>query len=316
MLGTAVIVFREVLEAALIIGLVLAITRGVEGRIRLASFGVLAGIVGAVILAVLAGQIAPMAQGMGSELLNAIILSAAVVMLTWHLVWMRKHSQAITHQIKQVGSSITQGEKPPTVIAVIIGLALLREGSEVVLLMYGVSAAGSNAIGMLSGGMLGLIAGIAVGVVMYLGLARIPLATLFRVSGWLVLLLAAGLAAQASHYLVQADMLPALGYNIWDTSFILSEHSLFGQFLHILVGYVSQPTGMEVLTYASTILVISFLNYLVRHPIRIKLSPAKGYVSGILMFVAFALSGQEGHAGYKVYPTASQHEAAALVSVV
>lgn len=276
MLGTAVIVFREVLEAALIIGLVLAVTRDVEGRIRLATFGVLAGLLGALVLALLAEQIAPLAEGMGSELLNASILGAAVLMLSWHLVWMRKHSQAITQQIKQVGNSIVDGEKPPTIIAVIIGLALLREGSEVVILMYGVSTAGSDPMGMFTGGVMGMLAGVAIGVVMYLGLARVPLKSLFRVSGWLILLLTAGLAAQASSYLVQADLLPALGYGIWDTSYLLSESSLFGQFMHILVGYVAQPMGIQVLVYIATIIIVSTASIVISNPPRmLRLNPLK-----------------------------------------
>ena len=273
MLATAVIVFREVLEAALIIGLVLAMTRGVRGRFVLTMSGIAFGLTGAVLLALLADQIAPLAKGMGSELLNAMILTAAVLMLSWHLIWMRKHSVAITHQIKQVGSSIADGEKPPIFIAIIIGLAILREGSEVVILMYGVSTAGSEAIGMLSGGMLGLLSGIIVGVVLYLGLARIPISTLFRVSGWLILLLTAGLASQASSYLVQANVLPALGYNIWDTSGIVSEASIFGQFLHVLVGYVSRPMGIQLLVYALTIVIIGLLAYTVSRPGNLKTQP-------------------------------------------
>lgn len=301
MLGTAVIVFREVLEASLIIGLILAITRGIEGRVRFASMGVAFGVLGAVVLALLAEQIAPLAEGMGSELLNAMILGAAVVMLTWHLVWMRKHSREITQHIKKVGNSIIEGEKEPVIIAVIVGLAILREGSEVVLLMYSVSVAGSDVLGMVTGGLVGLLAGIAVGVVMYFGLVRIPLATLFRVSGWLVLLLTAGLAAQASHYLIQADLIPALGYNIWDSSHILSQQSLVGQFLHILIGYVDQPTGVQVLVYVATIVVVSLLSWFIANPPRFKLLPAKAYLSALLVFVALAFSTQDSHASHKVY---------------
>jgi high-affinity iron transporter len=301
MLGTAVIVFREVLEAALIIGLILAITKGVQGRIRIASIGVAFGILGAVVLALLAGQITPMAEGMGSELLNALILSAAVVMLSWHLIWMRKHSQQITYHVKQVGNSILQGEKPPTVIAVIIGLAVLREGSEVVLLMYGVSAAGSDALGMLTGGVLGLLAGIAIGVVMYLGLARIPLKTLFRVSGWLLLLLTAGLAAQASNYLVQADLIPALGYNIWDTSNILSQQSLLGQFLHILVGYVDQPMGIQIVVYTLTLIVVGLLSMIITNPPRVNINTAKVIVPVALVFILFLAGSHASFASHKVY---------------
>lgn len=256
MLGSAVIVFREVLEAALIIGLIMAVTRGVASRTRLVMTGIAAGVSGALLLALLSEWIAPLAQGVGQEILNAAILSAAVVMLSWHLVWMKQHAAALTHQIKQLRGRIDSGESSSTIIAIIIGLAILREGSEVVLFMYGLSAAGSDAGGLMAGGALGLAAGILVGVVLYFGLARVPLKPLFRFSGWLILLLTAGLAAQASGYLVQANILPALGYQIWDTSAILSEQGLIGQLLHIVIGYVAQPMGIQVVTYAVTIVTL------------------------------------------------------------
>ena len=291
MLGSAVIVFREVLEAALIIGLVLAVTRGVPGRTRYVTIGMVAGLSGAVLLALFGDWIAPLAQGMGQELLNAGILLVAVVMLTWHLVWMKKHSQAISHNIKQMGSRIENGENDASIIAVIIGLAILREGSEAVLFMYGLSAAGSSAFGLMSGALLGVLAGVLIGVVVYFGLARVPLSKLFRVSGWLILLLTAGLAAQASSYLVQADLLPALGNRVWDTSQILSEKSLLGQFLHIIIGYVAQPMGIQVLVYAATIVIVSTLMYVVTHPLspRIQRAVATSIVSlllGSLLVVA------------------------------
>jgi high-affinity iron transporter len=253
MLGTAIIIFREVLEAALIVGLVLAATRGVRGRVQWASIGIGAGILGAMLLAFIADTIGPMADGMGQELMNASILFVAVIMLSWHLLWMRKHSIEMTRKIKDVGAAVSSGDKEPVIIAVIIGLAILREGSEAVLFMYGIAVAGSNAAEMLTGSVIGIVTGIAAGTVLYLGVARIPTGRLFQVSGWLILLLTAGLASQATSYLVQADILPALGYDIWDSSFLLSEHSIAGHVLHILVGYIDHPMGIQLLTYALTI---------------------------------------------------------------
>ena len=253
MLGTAIIIFREVLEAALIVGLVLAATRGVGGRLRWVSIGIGAGVLGAVLLALVADSIAPLADGMGQELLNATILFSAVIMLTWHLLWMRKHAADITHQVKQVGQAVSNGDKEPIILAFIIGLAILREGSEAVLFLYGLAAAGSNSSELLLGGGLGILAGIVVGSVLYLGIARIPIGRLFQVSGWLILLLTAGLASQAVSYLVQADLIPAFGYAVWDSSFLVSEQSIAGHVLHILVGYVDHPMGIQLLTYALTI---------------------------------------------------------------
>lgn len=261
MLGTAIIIFREVLEAALIIGLILAATRGVAGRMQWISTGIGGGILGAVLLALVADSITPMAEGMGQELMNASILGLAVVMLTWHLLWMQKHSIQISHEMKRVGQAVSDGDKDPIVLALIIGLAILREGSEAVIFLYGLAAAGSDNRELLFGGGLGLVAGGLAGSVLYLGIARIPTRRLFQVSGWLILLLTAGMASQMVSYLVQADILPTLGYSIWDSSFLLSEQSILGRVLHILIGYVDRPMGIQLLTYVLTIGLISVAMY-------------------------------------------------------
>jgi high-affinity iron transporter len=257
MLGTAIIIFREVLEAALIVGLILAATRGVAGRVQWISTGIGGGILGAILLALAADSITPLAEGMGQELMHASILAIAVVMLTWHLLWMRKHAAQITHEMKRVGHAVSSGDKEPVVLALIIGLAILREGSEAVIFLYGLAAAGSGSGELLLGGALGIVAGIAAGSVLYLGIARIPMGKLFQVSGWLILLLTAGMASQMASYLVQADLVPALGYAVWDSSFLLSEQSFVGRILHILVGYVDHPMGIQLLTYVLTIGLIS-----------------------------------------------------------
>jgi len=266
MLGTAIIIFRETLEAALIVGLVLAATRGVGKRLRWISAGIGGGILGAVLLALVADQVGSMAHGMGQEVLNASILFAAVLMLSWHLLWMKNHSIEMTNKLRQVGNAVSIGDKEPVVLAVIIGLAILREGSESVLFLYGLAAAGSNVGEMFSGTALGLLAGIAAGAVLYLGIARIPTGKLFQVSGWLILLLTAGLASQAVAFLVQADILPAMGYAIWDSSSLLSESSAVGRVLHILMGYVDKPMGIQILAYFLTIgILVSAMSYMNRH---------------------------------------------------
>ena len=265
MLGTAIIIFREVLEAALIVGLVLAATRGVGNRMRWISAGIGGGILGAVLLALVADQVGSMAHGMGQEVLNASILFAAVLMLSWHLLWMKSHSIEIANKLRQVGNAVSTGDKEPVVLAVIIGLAILREGSESVLFLYGLAAAGTNVAQMFSGTVLGLTAGIAAGAVLYFGIARIPTGKLFQVSGWLILLLTAGLASQAVSYLVQADMLPAMGYDIWDSSSLLSQSSAVGNVLHILVGYVDKPMGIQILAYLLTAgILVSAMSYMNR----------------------------------------------------
>ncbi|MEO6154972.1 MAG: FTR1 family protein [Thermomonas sp.] len=256
MLATAILVFREVLEAALIISIVCAATRGLVGRGRWVSSGVLLGIAGAVLVALGAGRIANAAEGMGQELLNAGVLLAAVLMLAWHAIWMARHGRELALQMKSVGAAVVAGSRPIKALMFVVALAVLREGSELVLFLFGMGAGGSSVASMAAGGLIGLTTGAAVGVTLYYGLLGIPIRYFFTATNWMVLLLAAGLASQAAHYLVQADWLPALGQRIWDTSWLLSNQSLAGQTLRTLIGYDARPTGMQLLFYTLTALCI------------------------------------------------------------
>jgi high-affinity iron transporter len=155
MLATLLIVFREVLEAGLIVGIVLAATQGVPARGVWIAFGVLSGVAGSCIVASFASEIGELFQGSGQELFNAGVLIIAVAMLTWHNVWMTRHGRDIVHEMKRVGAEVTSGERPLLALAVVCGLAVLREGSEVVLFLYGVFASGGTLVpGMILGGAL------------------------------------------------------------------------------------------------------------------------------------------------------------------
>ncbi len=130
---------------------------------------------------------------------------------------------------------------------------------------------------------MGLCGGVMFGVGLYAGLLRVPVRRLFAVTSWMILLLAAGLAAQGASFLMQADLLPTLGSDLWDTSALLSETSLLGKVLHTLIGYVARPTGMQVLFYVATLVIIGTMMRLsgnggLRHrnrdPARAQSSPA------------------------------------------
>lgn len=260
MLGALIVVFREVLEAALIVGIVLAATKGVTKRSLWVGYGISLGIVGAVVVAVFADVIASAASGMGQEVFNASVLFLAVIMLGWHNVWMSRHGRQMMSQMKQIGGAVVAGHRPLYALSIVVCLAVLREGAETVLFLYGIIiASDSQYVPVISGGILGLAAGCAIGITLYFGLLRIPVKHLFTVIGWMVLLLAAGMASQGAGFLVQADVLPSLGGTIWDTSSVLSEHSLLGQILHVLVGYISQPAGIQLIFYVITIITIGLL---------------------------------------------------------
>jgi high-affinity iron transporter len=257
MLGTGLLVFREVLEAALIVSIVFAATRGVPARGRWVGGGIVAGVVGAIIVALFASSIAAAVSGMGQELFNASILLAAVAMIGWHAIWMASHGKELATQMKSVGSAVQSGSRPLSALLIVVAIAVLREGSEVVLFLYGQAASGAGAVEIVGGIALGVVGGVAVGFLLYFGLLGIPMRYFFSATNWLMLLLAAGLASQAARFLIQADILPALGARIWDSSAILSDHSYIGQALHTLIGYDARPAGMQLLFYAITAVAIA-----------------------------------------------------------
>jgi len=252
MLAALIIVFREVFEAGLIVGIVLAVTRTVPHRNAYIGGGVAAGIVGSGVVAVFAGAIAQLFAGMGQELFNAAILSVAVVMLTWHNVWMARHGAELAGELRAAGQAVVDGTQSLLALGIVVAVAVLREGSEVVLFLYGVLA-GQSGTGweVAAGGFAGLGLGVALCAATYLGLVRIPMKTLFSVTTVLIALLAAGMASQAIAFLQQAAWLTALNETIWDSGWLLSEGSVLGQALHTLVGYTDQPTGMQLAVYAA-----------------------------------------------------------------
>jgi high-affinity iron transporter len=265
MLGALVIVFREVIEAGLIIGIVMAATRGVVCRGRWVTFGVIGGVLGASIVAVFASAISEAFQGAGQELFNASVLSIAVIMLMWHNAWMARHGREIAAEMRSVGAAVSEGAKPLTALAIVVGLAVLREGSEVVLFLYGIIASGTTGSALLVGGLLGIAAGAAFTALTYFGLLAIPTRHIFSVTSWLIALLAAGMAAQAVQYLNNAGLVVVLGRTVWDTSWLLSEDGIFGRMLHALIGYTERPSEMQLAVYIATLLVMFLLMRFARY---------------------------------------------------
>lgn len=271
MLGALIIVFREVIEAGIIVGILLAVTKGVPGRGRWVAAGVSAGIAGAALLAVFADQVSNALAGIGQELFNASVLAIAVVMLAWHNIWMARHGRQLAAQMKEVAEEVAKGSRPLAAVAVVVAVAVLREGSEIVLFLYSlVVAGGSSAWGLVAGGLIGLMLGCVVTILTFLSLVRIPGRYLFGVTTFLITFLAAGLAAQSVVFLQQAGVVTVLDGTVWDTSAILSDRSLLGRVLHTLIGYTDQPSGLQVLAYALTLTMIFGLTMAFKSPLPTK----------------------------------------------
>ncbi len=254
MAGALIIVLREVVEAGLVVGIVLAATRTLPSRGLYVAGGILAGLLGAALVAAFAGTLANALAGVGQEVFNAAILGLAVIMLGWHNIWMARHGRQIGEDLRRLGRDVLSGSRSLTALAVVVAVAVLREGSEVVLFLYGVViSSGESGLSLMLGGLLGLLLGAGISALTYQGLAVIPPRHLFRVTSVLIGFMAAGMAAQCVAFLEQADIATALGDAVWNTSSVLADNSIAGRVLHTLLGYTGKPTELQLVVYLATL---------------------------------------------------------------
>jgi FTR1 family protein len=180
-----------------------------------------------------------------------------VVMLSWHILWMSHHARAMAAELREVGQAVRLGQRSLAALAVVVAVAVMREGSEVVLFLYGIVAASHTApLALGTGGVAGLAAACVTSWLLYRGLVIIPLHRLFQVTNGLIALLAAGMAGQAAAILHSVDLLPGWGEQLWNTSFILTDDSLLGRSLHALVGYSARPSGIQLAAWVATLLAL------------------------------------------------------------
>lgn len=257
MFPTTTIVFREIIEVALVIGIVMAATRGLPGRVNLVLAGLGLGVLGSVVIAFFTESISQAIDGVGQEVFNAAVMFTAVGFLSWTVIWMKTHGRQLAQNLKAMGQDVVSGNKSVYVIVGVVALATFREGAEIVLFTYGMLASGAFPLSeIVIGGIGGLIGGSIVGLMLYMGLLKAAQKYLFTVTSWLLIVLTAGMAAQGANFLIAAGVLPELYPEVWDTSAILSGGSFLGETLKVLVGYTPRPTGMELVFYTGVLVLV------------------------------------------------------------
>ncbi|MDH4228854.1 MAG: FTR1 family protein [Nitrospirota bacterium] len=250
MAGAFLILLREGLEAALVVGIILAVVvRLGQPRYERHVFGgVAAAVMASVLFALAADGVGGLFGGAGQEVLNGIVLMLAAAMLSYVVVWLRSSRHALREKItekvhRQVGARGLG-------VFMLAFLSVFREGVESVLFLWGILlGSGDDMAGVLTGAGLGLASAVLLAWVVFQGGRRVPLATFFNVTTGLLVLLAAGMLAKGVGYWVTVDWLPALSYAVWDTGEVLPERSGLGAVLTVLIGYNSSPTLLEVLVY-------------------------------------------------------------------
>ena len=186
MFPTATIVFREIIEVALVIGIVMAATRGLPGRVNLVLAGLGLGLLGSCVIAFFTDRISQAIDGVGQEVFNAAVMFIAVGFLSWTVIWMKRHGRELAQNLKAVGRDVMAGDKSKYVLVGVVALATFREGAEIVLFTYGMLSSGAFSLAEIgAGGMIGLAGGMGIGTMLYLGLLKAAQRHLFTVTGWM-----------------------------------------------------------------------------------------------------------------------------------
>lgn len=264
----AIIIFREILEIALILSILFGATKGVKNRSLWINGGLILGLIGSVIFATLTDQISDAFEGQGQEIFSAGILFLASLMIGYTVIWMKNHSKALAQSLKSLGKKVVDGEKELYVLLVIVALSVLREGAEIVLFTYSYYMAGLEIKKLISGVSLGLTCGLIVGFGFYFGLLKTSGKYFFSITTTILAFLCAGLMAQSLSYLANAGLIGEIKSQMWDSSFLIADDSVAGTILNILTGYVAKPSALQLIGYIGTLLILFTLSKINNKPVK------------------------------------------------
>lgn len=257
MIGALIITFREIFEISIVLCIVLAATKGVPHRGKWIFAGIALGAIASIVIGIFADLFAHLTSSLNPNLLNAIVLLVTAGLILYTVLWMQKQGREIAHQAKNIGKAVAVGEKPLHMLAIVVGLSTLREGIEVVLFLYGLIASNeTSTLKVIEGAIVGSLLGCIAGLLLYYGMLRIPMKYFFSVIRWMLTFLAASMLSNAAGKLASINILPQMGSPIWDSSMLLAQNSILGRLLHMFLGYLDKPMGIQVAFYTATIVII------------------------------------------------------------
>jgi len=261
--ATFVIALREGIEAALIVSILLAYLRQLQRQdlSRLVWWGTAAAIAISALVGTVIFVIGAEFEGTAEEVFEGLVTLTAVGVLTWMIFWMRRQGAQMKGDLQgKVDTALVTGG---IALGLLAFFAVLREGIETALFLFAAAqgtAAGAGGVGaQVLGAILGLGVAVALGVLLYREGIRMNLRSFFRLTGWILIIVAAGLFAFAVHELQEAGWLPLLEQTAFDVSPTLPDDSGIGAVLRGLVGYNADPTVLEVVAWLGYLVVVGAL---------------------------------------------------------
>ena|SRR5712691_944714 len=270
---SGLVMLREGLEAALIIGIILAYLAKTgngdkSGVVWMGSgLAVLMSVIVGTGIFVTAGEF----TGRAEQLFEGTAMFTAAGVLTYMIFWMRKQSINIrAHLQARVNTALQTGSLGALVVLAFVAVG--REGVETALFLFAAAKAATPVTATV-GGLLGTLGAVVLGYLLYRGTYRLNLRAFFHVTSILLLLFASGLLAHGIHEFHQAGLIPAVIAHVWDTNAIIHDASPVGSLLNTVFGYNGNPSLVEVLVYASYLLVVGWVYF--RPPTAKELAPER-----------------------------------------
>lgn len=257
MVASFLLSLREGIEAALIIAIVLG-ALGKMGRPDMRR-AVWLGTISAIGVSLLAGiglaAFGLSLEGAAEEIFEGFAMLLAASVLTWMIFWMHRQSRTIKGDIEDGVKQATTSNSSKALFSLAF-LAIVREGIELALFLTAAQFA-ADGQSILIGALLGLAFAVLLGYLIFVSTVRLNLRAFFQVTGFLLILFAAGLVAHAVHEFNEVGWIPSLIDHVWDINYILDEKSTTGLMFKALFGYNGNPSLTEVLAYAGYVISIT-----------------------------------------------------------
>ena len=258
-LQVSVVVLREMLEIALILTILFSATKNIAKSRQAIFTGLFIGLLCSLTIAYFTDKISDALNGLGQEFFNGLILLATSFMIGSTILWMQKHSKTLSHELKQLGSSVSKGTKHLYALSITTLLTITREGSEIVLFCYGQYVSGLEKFQIIIGLLIGIFCGLLLSFALYFGLLLKSFQKhFFNITTLLLIFFASSLSASGVGFWVNANIISPIVDPVFDLSAFIAQKSILGQVLHFFIGYLERPSLAQLIAYLLTFNILFF----------------------------------------------------------
>ena len=255
MLKIAIIIFREFLEVSILLGIIFAATKHVKNRLFYITSGIMTGIVCSATLTFWARSLQNSFHESGDEIFDVAVIILTIILIGFSSLWMHNADRKIRHNIDYVICDLENNIFSKAMLILLIASTIFREGAEIVLYMITFVGAHKSDPGVnyILGFAIGAAGGTIAGVAIYSGLIKVAARYIFKICFILLAFIAAGLAVQAAGILTSIGIITSYNQVIWDSSWLINDYSITGQFLKVMIGYKAKPNGIQIISYLVTL---------------------------------------------------------------